>query len=178
MRKIIAGIFMSLDGVVESEDKWTRAFHSQELGNTVGGLMAGGDAMLLGRLTYQFFEEQFAGQSGGEADMMNNTPKVVVSSTLTSADWNNSTLISENAAEEITKLKQQPGKALMVSGSGTLVRWLLREGLLDELHLLVFPIAVGTGKHLFDNLDDEVTLKLSSSSTLPNGVLHLSYQPA
>ena len=94
MRKIAAGLFISLDGVVESPEKWTGPYFNDQVGQAVGALMASNDAMLLGRTTYEGFAAAFGGQSGGMADQMNNTPKFVVSSTLTSADWQNSTLIS------------------------------------------------------------------------------------
>jgi dihydrofolate reductase len=178
MRKIAAGLFISLDGVVESPDKWTGPYFTDEVGQTVGSLMAAGDTMLLGRVTYEGFAAAFADQAGGVADQMNTMPKVVVSTTLDRADWQNSTLISGNVAEEISKLKQQPGKKINMSGSGTLVRWLLREGLLDELDLLVFPVIVGSGKRLFADGGDPATLKLTEARTLSGGVLHLGYQPA
>ena len=94
MRKIAAGLFISLDGVVESPEKWTGPYFNDQVGQAVGALMAGNDALLLGRATYEGFAAAFGGQSGGMADQMNNTPKFVVSSTLTSAGWQNSALIS------------------------------------------------------------------------------------
>ncbi len=94
MRKIAAGLFISLDGVVESPEKWTGPYFNDQVGQAVGAMMASNDAMLLGRATYEGFAAAFGGQSGGMADQMNHTPKFVVSSTLTSADWQNSTLIS------------------------------------------------------------------------------------
>ena len=93
MRKIAAGLFISLDGVVESPEKWTGPYFNDQVGQAVGAMMASNDAMLLGRATYEGFAAAFAGQSGGMADQMNHTPKFVVSSTLTSADWQNSTLM-------------------------------------------------------------------------------------
>jgi dihydrofolate reductase len=178
MRKIAAGLFISLDGVVESPDKWTGPYFSDDVGQTVGSLMAAGDTLLLGRVTYEGFAAAFGGQQGGMADQMNNTPKVVVSTTLGSADWQNSTLIKGNIAEEIGKLKQQAGKTINMSGSATLIRWLLQEGVLDELNLLVFPIAVGSGKRLFPDGSDPAAFKLTGARTLSGGVLHLTYQPA
>jgi dihydrofolate reductase len=175
MRKIVAGQFITLDGVVEYDDRWTRPYHGPELGQAIGGLISAGDTLLLGRITYELFAATFGSQAGGEAEMMNNLPKVVVSSTLKSADWQNSTLINENAAEKIVELKKTPGKVINVTGSGTLIRWLLRDGLLDELNLFVFPVAVGKGKRLFQELDGEVSLKLTGSTALPKGVLHLCY---
>src|SRR6201998_536467 len=94
MRQIAAGLFVSLDGVVEAPEKWTGPYFNDQAAQAVGALMAGNDAMRLGRVTYEGFAAAFGGQSGGMADQMNNTPKYVVSRTLTSADWQNSTLIS------------------------------------------------------------------------------------
>jgi dihydrofolate reductase len=178
MRKIIAGLFISLDGVVEAPEKWTGPYFNDQVGQAVGALMAANDAMLLGRVTYQGFAAAFGGQSGGMADQMNNTPKYVVSSTLTSADWQNSTLISGDIAGQVAALKQQPGQNIGLSGSSALVRWLLRRGLLDRLDLLVFPVVLGTGKRLFSEPDGQLELALTGSEVFSTGVVHLSYEPA
>src|SRR5215207_9373125 len=181
MRKSVAGLFISLDGVYESPFEWHFPYFNDEMGADVGGQAAESDTMLLGRQTYQEFASYWPSQ-GSEvefADHMNNTPKVVVSSTLKSPlAWQNSTLIGGNVAEELTKLKQQPGKNISVVGSGTLVRSLLEQGLLDELHLLVHPIVVGKGKRLFDRDMAQVSLKLVESKALSTGVLALTYQRA
>jgi dihydrofolate reductase len=109
---------------------------------------------------------------------MNDTPKYVVSSTLQHADWKNTTLIDgNNAVDELTSLKQQPGKDISITGSGTLVRTLLRDGLLDELRLLVHPIVVGHGKRLFDD-GEQVPLALADSKVFSTGVLSLTYRRA
>jgi dihydrofolate reductase len=182
MRKIVAGLFISLDGVFESPDKWHFPYFNDEMGAAVDSQMAESDTMLLGRVTYQEFAGFWPNQSNDEidiADYMNNTPKVVVSTTLDSVDeWQNSTLIKGNVVEELTKLKQQPGKNIGITGSGTLIRSLLHDGLLDELRLLVHPIVVGSGKHLFPDGSDQNPLKLVDSQTFSTGVLYLTYQPA
>jgi dihydrofolate reductase len=178
MRQIAAGLFISLDGVVEAPEKWTGPYFNDQVGQAVGALMAGNDAMLLGRVTYEGFAAAFAGQSGGMADQMNDTPKYVVSSTLASADWQNSTLINGDVAGRISGLKQQPGQNIGMSGSSTLVSWLLRRGLLDRLDLLVFPVVLGAGKHLFSELDGPLPLTLSGSQTFSTGVVQLTYAPA
>ena len=181
MRKIVAGEFISLDGVVESPDQWHFSYFNDEMGEAVGSDMTSADALLLGRRTYQEFAAAWPSQPDDEpgAEFMNNTPKFVVSTTLDSvADWKNSNLIKGNFVEEITKLKQQPGRNIGISGSPTLVRSLLRDGLLDELHLLVHPIVVGTGKRLFDDGIGKVPLKLVESKTFTTGVLSLRYAPA
>ncbi len=180
MRKIAAGLFTSLDGVVEAPEEWTGPYFNDEVGQAVGALMASNDALLLGRLTYEGFAAAFGGQSGGMADQMNNTPKYVVSDTLSSADWQNSTLINGREADvagQISQLKQQPGQTIGMSGSSTLVSWLLRQGLLDQLDLLVFPVVLGGGKRLFSEPDAQVPLTLAGSETFGTGVVHLTYVP-
>ena len=178
MRKINAGLFTSLDGVVESPENWTGPYFNEQVGQAVGGLMAQNDAMLLGRVTYQGFAAAFGGQSGGMADQMHNTPKYVVSRTLDAAGWQNSTLLTGDIAAQISELKQQPGRNIGMSGSSTLVSWLLRHGLLDQLDLLVFPVVIGSGKRLFDEPDGQVGLTLTGSESFSTGVVHLSYAPA
>ncbi|MGH2534663.1 MAG: dihydrofolate reductase family protein [Thermomicrobiales bacterium] len=181
MRKIVAGLFISLDGVYESPDKWHFPYFNDEMGEAVDSKMAAADTMLLGRVTYQEFAGFWPNQSNDDidiADYMNNTPKVVVSTTLDTVEWQNSTLITSNVVEEITKLKQQPGKNIGITGSGALIRSLLRDGLLDELNLLVHPIVVGNGKRLFPDGTDQQGLQLVDAKTFSTGVLNLTYQPA
>jgi dihydrofolate reductase len=112
------------------------------------------------------------------AELMNGATKYVASRTLTRLEWQNSTLIKENVAEEITKLKQQSGKDISIIGSGTLVRSLLADDLLDELRLMVHPIVVGNGKRLFEEGGAQKALALVDSKTFSTGVLYLTYQPA
>ena len=181
MRKVTAGLFVSLDGVVESPEKWQLPYFNDEMGEAIGAAMAEADAMLLGRVTYQEFASYWPGVSSEDqpfADHMNNTPKFVVSTTLDEPlEWQNSTLIKGNVAEEIAKLKQQPGKNIGITGSATLVRSLLRDNLLDELGLLVHPIVVGSGRRLFEEGGDQKELKLVDSRTFSTGVVYLTYQP-
>jgi dihydrofolate reductase len=180
MRKIVAGLFISLDGVVESPEKWHLRYFDDEMGEIVGAAAAQSDAMLLGRRTYQEFAE-FWPTHGGEdpmADYMNNTPKHVVSTTLDTLEWANSSLVTGDVAEGISELKERPGKNIQITGSPTLVRSLLRDGLLDELGLLVHPIVVGGGKRLFENGNYGTALKLVDSRTLGTGVLSLTYAQA
>jgi dihydrofolate reductase len=182
VRKIVAGLFISLDNVYEAPDKWHFPYFNDEMGAAVDEQMSASDTMLLGRVTYQEFAGYWPQQTSQDidiADYMNNTPKIVVSNTLDSVDeWQNSTLLKGNVAEELTKLKQQPGKNIGMTGSGTLVRSLLRDGLLDELRLLVHPIVVGSGKRLFEGGIGQTPLKLVDSKTFSTGVLSLTYQPA
>ena len=181
MRKIVAGLFISVDGVAESPDKWHFPYWSDEMGEAVGGQMANTDTMLLGRVTYQEFAGYWPNQDSAEepiAAYMNDTPKLVVSNTLDTLDWQNSTLISGDIYGKLRELKEQPGKDISITGSISLARSLLREGLLDELNLLVHPIVVGSGKRLWEGDTGNVPLELAESKTLPNGVLHLIYRRA
>ncbi len=180
MRKIVAGLFISLDGVIEAPDQWHFPYWSDEMGEAVGSQMAAADTMLLGRVTYQEFAAYWPHQ-GSEvelADYMNNTPKLVVSTTLDRVEWQNSTLIKGNVAEELTRLKQQPGENISITGSATLVRSLLRDGVLDELALLVHPIVVGRGKRLLEDGGGQQALQLVDARTFSTGVVYLTYQPA
>jgi len=181
VRKIVSGLFISLDGVYEAPAAWHFPYWSDEMGEAVSEQMAAADAMLLGRVTYEEFASYWPQQSNDDvpiADHMNNTPKYVVSETLGSPTWQNTTLINGQVVQELNRLKQEPGKNISITGSGTLVRNLLREGLLDELRLLVHPIVVGRGKRLFPEGTDQKGLQLTESKTLPSGVLYLTYVPA
>ena len=182
MRKITAGLFVSLDGVTESPQKWQHPYFNDEMGEAIGAAMAAADAMLLGRVTYQEFASYWPGVSAEEqpfADYMNNTPKYVVSRTLEEPlEWSNSTLIKGNVVEVIINLKQQPGKNIAITGSVTLVQSLLREDLLDELGLMVHPVVVGSGKRLFEEWGDPKGLTLVDSKTFSTGVVYLTYRPS
>ncbi len=137
---------------------------------------------LLGRVTFQEFASYWPYQNSADqpfTDYLNNTPKYVVSTTLEEPlEWQNSTLIKGNVAEEIAKLKRQPGKDIGIVGSGTLVRSLLRENLLDELNLMVHPIVLGRGKRLFEEWGAQKALELVDSKTFSTGVVNLTYQLA
>lgn len=178
MRKIVSGLFVSLDGVYSMPDEWMGRWFSPELGQVIGSMIAGQDAMLLGRVTYSEFAAYWPHQEGEMADTMNGSVKYVVSETLDSADWQNTTVINGDIIAQITALKQRDGKNIGMTGSGTLVRSLLRAGLLDELHLFVFPVVLGEGKHLFAGEKEQLPLTLAGSQTYPKGVLHLTYGKA
>ena len=178
-RKIVAGLMVSVDGVVEAPETWTGPYFSPELGQVVGSIMANGDTLLLGRVTYQTFAASFAGNTSEPmAAQMNAIPKVVVSATLDKAEWENSTLIRGDVAQEITRLKEQPGQNINISGSAALVAWLLGQGLLDELNLLLFPVVVGRGKHLFSGESDTKGLTLAHCEPFSTGVVQLIYRAA
>ena len=182
MRKVVASELVSLDGVMESPEKWSFQFHNDEMAEADASGMAAADAMLLGRVTYQEFASYWPYQNSAEqpyTDYLNNTPKYVVSTTLEEPlEWQNSILINDNVAHEISRLKQQPGKDIGIVGSGTLVRSLLADGLLDELRLIVHPIVLGSGKRLFEEGGDQKALELVDSKTFGTGVLYLTYRPA
>jgi dihydrofolate reductase len=180
MRKIWAGLFMSLDGVVESPDRWVFPYFNEEVGQAVGAGSQAADAMLLGRRTYEEWADYWPDKTAEDdpyADFINNVHKFVVSTTLDTLEWGPSTLLSGDVAEQVGKLKEQPGKDIGISGSITLIGSLQKIGLLDELRLLVFPIVVGSGKRLFEG-DEQVPLRLVDSKTFQTGVLSLTYERA
>src|SRR5918912_523909 len=182
MRKVIASEFVSLDGVMESPEQWHFPYYNDEIGEAIGAAMAQADTMLMGRVLYEEWAAYWPQQDPEEnpvAAQMNGIQKYVVSTTLEGPlGWSNSTLIGGNVAEEISRLKQQPGKDISISGSGTLVRSLLQDDLLDELRLMVHPVVVGSGKRLFEEGSDQRALQLVDSRTFSTGVLYLTYQPA
>jgi dihydrofolate reductase len=182
MKKVTAGLFVSLDGVTESPEKWQLPYFNDEMGEAVGAAMAAADAMLLGRVTYQEFASYWPGVSSEDqpfADYMNNSPKYVASRILEGPlEWNNSTLIKGNLVEEIARLKRQPGKNIGITGSVTLVQSLLQEDLLDELGLMIHPVVVGSGKRIFEGWGEPKGLTLVDSKTFSTGVVYLTYRPA
>lgn len=179
MGKIAVHEFISLDGVIEAP-AWTFEYgFDPKMGEAIAGLMGG--AILLGRRTFEEFAPAWSGRTAEDdpgAPFMNDSPKYVVSATLESADWNNSTILGPYNAEAIQALKDRIDGNIYVSGSGTLVRSMLADGLVDELHLFVYPLALGTGDRLFPDGGVSVKLALERSEAYDNGVLHLTYQPA
>jgi dihydrofolate reductase len=165
---------------VESPEKWHFPWFNDEMGEIVESQMAASDTMLLGRRTYQEFAAYWPDKAGVDpfAEKMNGTPKLVASTTLDRLDWQNSTLIRGNVAEELTKLKQDAGEDISITGSATLVRSLLRDDVLDELRPLVHPIVVGERKRLFEGGLDQEALELTDLRVPSTGVLYLTYAPA
>lgn len=178
MRKIVVGEFVSLDGVMEMPETWQFPFQTDEMGAITERQIRDADAFLLGRVTYAGFAQFWPTQTNNEfgvADKLNSAPKYVVSTTLQTADWNNSTLIKSNVIEEIRKLKQQSGGEIGIIGSAKLVHSLLDADLIDEVQVLVHPLVLGKGIRLFVN-GYHSSMKLADSKILSNGVVYLSYQ--
>jgi dihydrofolate reductase len=181
MRKLIASFFMSADGVVDKPQDWHFPYFDDEMGAVVGGTLANAGALLLGRRTYDEWVQYWPTESGRAnpmGEMINSLPKYVVSTTLDRPGWENTTVIKDDLAGDVKRLKAQDGGHVNVSGSGELVRSLLAEGLVDELNLLVHPIVVGKGAHLFEDGPAPEPLALARSTVLGSGVLHLVYRPA
>jgi dihydrofolate reductase len=187
MRKIVVTEFMTLDGVVEDpggaeafdRGGWSFKFPDDEGMKYKLDEVRDHDAMLLGRVTYEGFAEAWPGREDemGFAAKMNSMAKYVVSTTLEDPAWNNSSVIAENVADEVTKLKQQDGGDILVAGSVTLVQFLHEHGLVDEYRLMVFPIVLGAGKRLFGETADATTLGLTDSKALASGTVILTYAP-
>ncbi len=181
MGKILAHEFVSLDGVMETPS-WTFEFSADpKMWEAIGGIVSGSKAILLGRTTYQEFAPAWSTRTAEDdpgAPFFNESPKYVVSSTLQAADWQNTTILGPYAPDSIRSLKERIDGDIYVSGSGTLVRALLADGLLDDLHLFVFPIVLGSGLKLFPDGGAQTKLALTTSDSYENGVVHLAYGAA
>jgi len=178
MGQILVHEFISLDGVFEAP-RWTMEYgFDPKMGEAIGGIMGPSKAILLGRQTFEEFAPAWSGRTADQdpgAPFMNDSPKYVVSGTLQSADWNNSTILGSYSAEAIRTLKDQIDGGIYVSGSGTLVRAMLADGLVDELHLFVYPVVLGGGARLFE--ESQVKFTLAQTHSYDNGVVHLAYRP-
>jgi dihydrofolate reductase len=184
MRTIIAGLFISLDGVVEAPDQWHFPYFNDEMGAAVDATLAKADTLLLGRKTYDSFpgawpeREAAGGEDAPFAKKLGDARKIVASRQDLEFGWRNSERLEGDLVATVTALKTEPGGDIAMSGSVSIVRQLLAAGLLDELHLLVHPIAVRKGMRLFDEGDTPIPLKLISSTPFKTGVLHLVYTTA
>ncbi len=189
MKKLVVHEFITLDGVIQApgsptEDTdggftyggWTHPYWHDEIGAHFGQIFAEADTLLLGRKTWQSHGAAF--EPNPADDPFGGMKKYVVSNTLKSADeWRNSNIISGNVVEEIRKLKNQPGKNIIVDGSSVLLQALIENDLVDEYALHVYPLVLGTGKRLFP-AGKNLNLKLIEASALPTGVVYQRYQPA
>ena len=185
MKTISAGLFISLDGVVEAPDQWHFPYFNDEMGAAVSASMGAADTMLFGRKTYDSFagawpdREAAGGEDAGMAKALGDARKIVVSNQNLQFTWRNSEQLTGDLIEVVTALKNEPGATdIAMSGSVSLVRQLLAAGLLDELHLLVHPIAMRKGMRLFDDAESPIPLRLISSQPFATGVMHLVYAPA
>lgn len=178
MRKVVSGLFISLDGVVEAPDQWQFDVFDQDMGAAMQAHIDAEDTILLGRRTYEEWAPYWpTSKDEPYASHINNTPKYVFSNTLKNVDWQNSTLVKEPLADAVNRLKQQPGGNIGVSGSPTLVRSLLKENLLDELILMVHPVIAGRGKRLFPDSGEQKRMRLVDSMITGSGVAFLTYHP-
>jgi dihydrofolate reductase len=178
MRKLVESTFVSLDGVISDPHHWGPPYWDDEHDNYGNGLFSAAEALLLGRVTYEAFAEAWPAMAGDEqADKMNALPKYVASKTLPESDmtWNAS-VIKGDVADEVAKLKQEPGKNLLKYGTGELDRTLLEHKLVDEYHFWMFPVFVGSGDRLFDGFDT-THLQLVDTSTFRSGIVVHVYSP-
>jgi len=184
MRKITAGLFIALDGVVEAPDEWHFPYFNDEMGAAVGADFETTDMILFGRKTYDSFagawpEREAAGEEDAVfAKALGDMRKIVVSNQQLELTWRNSEQLEGDLIEVVTALKNESGGDIALSGSISVVRQLLTAGLLDELHLLLHPIAVRKGMRLFDEGEPTIPLRLISAETFSTGVMNLAYAPA
>jgi dihydrofolate reductase len=186
MGRIVVTEFVSLDGVMEdpggSENfrygGWTFEIDTGEGVKFKLDEASASDALLLGRVTFEGFAAAWPTRDGEFADKFNSMPKYVVSSTLTDADWNNSTVLKGDLAEEVVELRERYDGDVVVHGSAQLVQGLLEDDLVDELRLMVFPVVLGSGKRLFGETSDKRRLQLADTKVVGDGVTILVYRKA
>ena len=173
--------FMSLDGVIDAPT-WTFDYgFTDQMGEAIGAVTKRSGGILLGRTTYEMFEPAWSTRTVEDdpgAPFFNDTTKYVVSSTLTDPTWRNSEVLGPYDPYAIRRLKDEVDGDIYVSGSGTLVRAMLEDGLVDGLHLFVYPLTLGSGLRLFPDGSGSHKLSLTGTDTYPNGVVYLSYGPA
>jgi dihydrofolate reductase len=178
MRKIIVSNLMSLDGFFESPDqKFDWFVVDEEFFAYAKDMLRNADTLLFGRKTYQHMADYWPSAPADEiAEHMNHLPKVVFSRTLQSAEWKNSTVVTSDATAEISRLKQLPGKDIVILGSASLASFLLQLGLIDEYRVILNPVFLGSGKPLFQDVKERLRLKLSRTRLFGSGVVVLYYQ--
>lgn len=176
MSKLVVSEFITLDGVIEAPETWSFPFFDEGVGTLKSEELLATGAHLLGRITYEGFAAAWPSRTDeqGFAERMNSLPKYVVSTTLASADWNNSHIIRD-VADEVTKLKQQTREDILVAGSATLVQTLVENDLIDEYRLLVFPVVLGSGKRLFSGVGEQIKLNLLEAKSFGSGVVLQRY---
>lgn len=176
MRKVIVSTFMTLDGVIENPS-WTAPYWNDEIAEFQSADFYASDVLLLGRATYESFKVAWPARAGSDpgADRFNSMPKYVASRTLKATEWN-ATLLGEDVPAEIARIKQLPGQNILKYGGGELLHTLLQHGLLDELHVLLYPVVVGAGARLVPAGSD-TGLRLVETKAFSSGVVALIYQP-
>jgi dihydrofolate reductase len=187
MGQIVAVEYLSLDGVTEDPGPmgefayrgWTVPYWNDELAESQSELLFGGDALLLGRVTYEEFAASWPLRSGDPfTDRINGMPKFVASTTLKGQlEWN-ATLLEGDVVDEVRKLKRQPGNDLVIYGSSTLVNALMPHGLIDVYRLIVYPVRLGSGQPFFTGAPEPTTLRLSEAKATSTGVVVLTYEAA
>jgi dihydrofolate reductase len=177
MRKLVEATFVSLDGVIEAPERWAMPFFAGAKDHFISELNRF-DAFLLGRVTYEKFAATWSQIKGDPYfDRINSLPKFVASTTLKDTTWN-ATLLQGDTAEAVRRLKRQPGKDIVKYGTGSFDRTLIEHGLIDEFHFSIFPVALGTGRRLFEGVSPNLPkLKLTGTKALSNGVVALTYVP-
>jgi len=187
MRKVLLSNLVTLDGFFagpKGELDWHIV--DEEFNQYAIDLLSKVDALLFGKVTYQLMADYWPAAATNPstpksdveiADKMNNLPKIVFSKTLQEVKWNNSRLVKDNIAEEISKMKQQPGKDMVIFGSGSIVSTFMQHGLIDEYRIIVNPIVLGNGKPLFKGINGKQNLKLLKTRVFGSGVVILYYQP-
>jgi len=179
MRNIIVTEYLTLDGVFEEPGHWSFDFWSEESMLYKRDELFSSDVQLLGRVTYEGFAKAWPTMpdTGDFGERMNSMPKYVVSTTLTNAEWQNTTIINKNVVEEIKKLKEQSGQHILVAGSGKLVHTLMQHNLVDEYRFMVHPVVLGSGKRLFTEGTEKFKLTLVDTKSFKTGIVVLHYQP-
>ena len=176
MRKLVESTFVTLDGVISSPEKWGPSYWDDEHNTYATELLFASDALLLGRVTYEGFAAAWPSRTGDEySDRINAISKYVASRTLKEPEWNASVIQGE-VADEVAKLKEQPGDNILKFGTGELDRALMEHNLVDEFHFWVFPVVAGTGQRLFEGIDS-THLKLVDTTTFSSGIVVLTYGP-
>ena len=180
MRKLFWQMSVTLDGFMEGPNHElddTAGFKDEDFERYATEMLKSIDGILIGRKTYELFAGYWPTATGEDAERLNALPKTVFSRTLANVEWNNSRLVSDNVGEEVTWLKQQPGKDLALFGSADLASTLMRLGLIDEYRILVTPVDLGSGTPMFKDVRERIPLELVKAATWRSGIAALYYQP-
>ncbi len=178
MRKLLVSQFLTIDGVMDAPEQWNSTYAGdEEVVNEILADLGACDLLLFGKTTYEAFASRWPSRTGTMAYYFNTLSKLVISATLHKTNWDNTTILIDSPVEGIRKLKEQPGKNILVFGSHKLVQCLIGENLINEYKLYLYPITLGKGKRLFDNDTPEQKLKLIVAKQFASGVISATYQP-